>query len=122
MRGSHAGALSRTYLHSGITEGLWYAVAEAECLFGAKMSHALMLSALYGNPSAKLDDGNDQVHKMYIDALNTIPYIRAATSRKPGEEDSLIAEWRKVNAEEAAKKAKQEAEQASRGEEGADAR
>lgn len=116
MRGSPAGALSRTYLHSAITEGLWYAVAESEFLFGAKMSHALMLASLYGNSSAKLEDGNDQVHEMYVDALNTVPYIKAATAREPGGEDGLVAEWRRVNAEAAAKKAAESAAPAADGE------
>ena len=105
MRGPSTGALERTYLHSAITEGLWCAVAEAESMFGAKLAHAVMLSSLYGNPSAELDKGNDQIHKMYIEALDTIPYIKAAAARSRGKDDALVAEWRRVNAEEAAKKA-----------------
>lgn len=105
MRGSSRGVLERAYLHSGVTEGLWYAVSEAACLFEAKLSHAVMLSSLYGNPSAKLDNGNDQIHEMYVEALNTLPYVKAATSGSPGARDALVEEWRRVNAEEAAKKA-----------------
>lgn len=105
MRGSFSGALERTYLHSVITEGLWCAVVEAESMCGAKLAHAVMLSSLYGNPSAELDKGNDQIHKMYIEALDTIPYIKAAAARNRGKDDALVEEWRRVNAEEAAKKA-----------------
>ena len=119
MRGSQAGALERTYLHSGITEGLWYAVAEIERLRDAKLSHALMLAALYGNPSAKLDDGNDQVHDMYLDALRTMPYIKAATlrHRKDGD-DGLVDEWRRVNEEESRRKAADAAERVKEGVDG----
>ena len=115
MRGTSAGALSRTYLHSAITEWLWCLVSESESLFGAKLAHAMMLASLYGNPTAKLDDGNDQIHEMYIDALNTIPYLKAAGLRKSGENDDLVAEWRRVNAEDAAMRAKKEAEPAEEG-------
>ena len=106
MRGPSAGALSRSYLHSAITEGLWCSVAEAERLFEAKLAHAVMLSSLYGNPRADLDDGNDTVHEMYMEALNSFPYFKAAMRNKPRANDELVAEWRKVNAEEAAKKAR----------------
>lgn len=109
MRGSFSGALERTYLHSVITEGLWCAVVEAESMFGAKLAHAVMLSSLYGNPSAELDKGNDQIHKMYIEALDTIPYIKAAAARSRGRDDALVEEWHRVNAEEAAKKAAEKA-------------
>lgn len=106
LRGPSAGALSRTYLHSVITEGLWCAVVETESLFGAKLAHALMLSSLYGHPRADLDDGNDKIHEMYVEALSTFPYFKAATRDKPSANEELIKEWRRVNAEEAAKKAK----------------
>lgn len=105
MRGASAGALSGTYLHSGITEGLWCAVAETEALFGAKLAHAIMLSSLYGHPSASLDDGNDEVHEMYLAALHTIPYVKAAGRSRKSDNDELVAEWRRINEEEAAKKA-----------------
>jgi len=109
LRGSQAGALSRAYLHSGITEGLWYAVAETERLFEAKLAHAVMLSSLYGNPRADLDDGNDQVHDMYVAALHVMPYIKIKPRRSADADAALVAEWRKVNAEEAMKKARDSA-------------
>jgi len=117
MRGPSSGALERTYLHSAITEGLWCAVSEAESLFGARLAHAVMLSSLYGNPRAELDKGNDQIHEMYLAALHTIPYLKAAAAGKPGKDDELVAEWRRVNAEAAAKKA---AAAEAAGEEGGD--
>jgi hypothetical protein len=43
---------------------------------------------------------------MYIDALNTFPYFKAAMKDKPSANAELIDEWRRVNADEAAKKAK----------------
>jgi len=106
MRGPSTGALSGTYLHSGITEGLWCAVAETERLFGAKLAHAAMLASLCGHSRADLDEGNDLVHEMYVEALHTFPYVKAASRGKPSANDELVAEWRKVNAEEAAKKVK----------------
>lgn len=100
MRGSSTGALSRTYLHSGITESLWYAVAETERLAEAKLAHAVMVAALYGNPRADMDKGNEQIHEMYIGALGTVPYIAVATeSVHRGDTDELVAEWRRINAE-----------------------
>lgn len=102
MRGSCTGALSRTYLHSGITEALWYAVAETERLFEARMSHAVMLAALYGNPRAELDKGNEQIHEMYIGALGTIPYLGDLSRRRKSDTDELVEEWRRINADAAA--------------------
>lgn len=100
------GSLSRAYLHSAITESLWYAVTEAEHMFQAKLSHAVMLASLYGNPLAKLDSGNEQVHEMYVGALGTAPYLAALTKRAAhGDKDALVEEWRRANAELAARKA-----------------
>jgi len=97
MRGSSTGALGRTYLHSAITEALWYAVAETERLFEAKLAHAVMLASLYGNPDAKLSEGNEQIHDMYLRALHAMPYIRVATQTTPGDADALVEEWRRLN-------------------------
>lgn len=105
LRAPSAGALARTYLHSAITEGLLCAVAESENLFMAKLAHALMLSSLYGNSAAKLDEGNDQVHEMYLDALHMIPYLNTKSGTSDRGTAELVEEWRRINAEEAAKKA-----------------
>jgi len=105
LRGSQAGALSRAYLHSGITEGLWYAVAEAEQLFGARLAHGVMLASLYGNPRADLDAGNDTVYDMYVHALHAMPYVKVQPRRSAESDAALIEEWRRVNAEEAQRKA-----------------
>ena len=113
MRGSCTGALSRTYLHSEITEALWYAVAESEQLLAVRLSHAVMLASLYGNPLAKLETGNDQVHGMYMDALGLIPYVGASVRRrKAAADDDMVEEWRRVNAELAAAKAGPKGEEA----------
>jgi len=93
------GALTRTYLHSGISESLWYGVAESERMFCAELSHAVMLASLYGNPAAGLDKGNEQVHEMYVRALESMPYFRVIAKRvEKGANDDLVAEWRKENA------------------------
>lgn len=105
LRGSQAGALSRAYLHSGIAEGLWYAVAEAERLFKARLAHGVMLASLYGNPRADLDSGNDTVHDMYVHALRAMPYIKVQPRRSAESDAALVEEWRRVNAEEAQKQA-----------------
>lgn len=99
MRGSDTGALKRTYLHSAVTEALWYAVAESERLFTAKLSHAVMIAALYGNPTAELSKGNDQIHDMYMRALGTVPYFKLAAGQAArSDTDALVEEWRKENA------------------------
>lgn len=98
MRGSSIGALTRTYLHSGITESLWYSVAEVERLFTARLSHAVMLACLHGNPAADLDKGNEQVHKMYLNALGAVPYFNTVVRRsRRTETEELVEEWRKAN-------------------------
>jgi len=100
LRGRDTGALSRAYLHSGISESLWYGVVESEKMFDARLMHAVMLASLYGNPSAKLDSGNDQVHEMYVDALEVLPYFRAVTRKAShGSTEELVEEWRRVNKE-----------------------
>lgn len=96
MRGSSTGALSRTYLHSVITEWLWHSVAEVESMFTAKLAHACMIAAMYGNPAAKIENGNDQIHDMYLAAVRTFPYMKAASSGVKGD-DGMIEEWRRVN-------------------------
>ena len=121
MRGPSAGALTRTYLHSGITEGLWCAVAERESLFGARLAHAVMLSALSSHPRADLGEGNDLIHEMYLNALHTLPYIKVTRHSKQKETDELVAEWRRVNAEAAARQAAAGDVATGAGEEGGDA-
>lgn len=113
MRGSCTGALSRTYLHSEITEALWYAVVESEQLLAVRLSHAVMLASLYGNPQATLEKGNDQIHEMYMGALGLMPYVGASVRRKKASaDDGLVEEWRRVNSELAAEKAGPEGEEA----------
>ena len=111
MRGSDTGALKRTYLHSVISESLWYGVLESELMFHAKLEHAVMLASLYGNPAAGLDKGNEQVHGMYVRALETMPYIRAISrGAAKSSTDELVEEWRKENAELSDKEKGEEAE------------
>lgn len=100
MRGTCSGThFGRAYLHSAITEALWYAVAESERLFMAKLSHGVMLASLYGNPDSNLSDGNDQIHEMYLGALGAIPYFGVATRtrRTSSKADELVKEWRRLN-------------------------
>lgn len=98
MRGSSIGALSRRFLHSAITEHLWCSVIEVESMFAANLSHAIMLASMYGNPQASLEKGNDQIHTMYLKALNTLPYMKATKHTAKAEADALIEEWKRINA------------------------
>ena len=99
LRGDSKGALDRVYLHSGVTASLWSAVVESERLFEARLLHAVMLASLYGNPLAKLDTGNDQVHEMYIGALGSMPYLGVALhGAERSDSTQLVEEWRKLNA------------------------
>lgn len=104
MRGNQAGALSRAYIHSRITEGLWYAVAETERLFNAKLAHASMLASLYGNSNTDVNEGSDHIHDLYVKALQTIPYIQVNTPSSADSNAALVEEWKRVNAEEARKR------------------
>ena len=98
MRGSSAGAVSRAYLHSAVAEALRYAVVETEQMFSAKLAHAVMLAALYGNPRADLDKGNDQVQEMYINAIKAFPYFKQVVSKAAKTDtEALVDEWRRVN-------------------------
>ena len=98
MRGSSIGALTRSYLHSGITESLWYAVAESERLFTARLLHATMGACLYGNPAADLDKGNESVHRAYLNALGAVPYLSTLVKRaRRTDTEELVEEWRKAN-------------------------
>ena len=74
LRGRDTGALSRAYLHSGISESLWYGVVESEKMFDAR--------------------------EMYVDALEVLPYFRAVTRKAShGSTAELVEEWRRVNKE-----------------------
>lgn len=98
MRGSDKGAVSRAYLHSAVAESLRYAVVEIESVFAAKLTHAVMIAALYGNPRADLDQGNDQLHEMYLSALKTLPYFRKVVKKaSKSDTESLVEEWRRIN-------------------------
>ncbi len=90
-----------------MTEALWHAVVEAERLFDANLSHAVMLASMYGHPDANLDKGNEQIHEMYLSALGTLPYFKGL-SRRRDDSDELVAEWRRINAESGAGKAESE--------------
>lgn len=110
MRGGVASTLERTYQHSHIADSLVRAVAETETVFPARLAHAQMIAAMYGNSHASLEDGNEQVHKMYVAALNVIPYMHISTDRGGGSVESLVEEWRRLNEEEAAAQAEQPAD------------
>ncbi len=110
LRGGATGALAHSFLHSAVTEALWYAVAETERLFAANLSHAVMLASMYGHPDANLDKGNEQIHEMYLSALGTMPYLKNLDRRRSGDVDELVEEWKRLNAEDkAARVAKPEA-------------
>ena len=108
LRGDASGVLTRRYLHSRITEALWFEVTETSSMFTANLSHAVMLASMYGNPEASLDKGNEQIHEMYVKALKTIPYIRVGSSVSGGGADALVEEWRRINAEREAEAAQEQ--------------
>lgn len=117
LRGGATGALGHSFLHSAVTEALWYAVTETERLFDANLSHAVMLASMYGHPDANLDKGNEQIHDMYLSALGTMPYMKDLQSRRAGDVEALVEEWKRMNAEdEAARDAKAAATAAAEGE------
>lgn len=83
-----------------ITEALRQAVVERELIFQANLAHAVAVASLYGHPQMDREGGWKQVQDMYVQALDTLPYIKAgkaARAAKKTETDALIDEWRRLN-------------------------
>lgn len=83
-----------------ITEALRQAVVERELIFQANLAHAVAVAALYGHPQMNHEGGWEQVKDMYVQALDTLPYIKAgkaARAAKKTETDALVDEWRRLN-------------------------
>lgn len=98
LRGCGRGTLSRDYLHSHVTEALYYDVAEIETLLPSRLAHANMLASIYGNPATNPEDGHEQVKKLYLSSLRMVPYMKAVTAdRRPSEVAALVDEWRRLN-------------------------
>lgn len=97
MRGGAIGVLGHVYRHSPVTEYLWYAVTEAEYLFNAHLTHAMMLSSLYSHPEAQIQEGNEHTHKLYLKALNSLPYMHVSDKAASDDTAAMVDEWRRLN-------------------------
>ena len=97
MRGGAIGVLGHVYRHSPVTEYLWYSVTEADYLFNAHLTRAMMLASLYSRQDTQLEEGNEHTHDMYIRALNTLPYMHITSTAKANDTAAMIDEWKRLN-------------------------
>ena len=76
-------------------------VLESEHLLQARLANAVAYAAIHANPAADAEKGMANVGKLYVRALDAIPYMTVAAPAQDekvlaAERDTAVKKWRKM--------------------------
>jgi len=95
-----------THRHSAIALGLRTGVLSSETVFAARLAHLQSWSAVHGRSDCKLEEVTRMERKLYVDAMEVIPYLtggRSSDSLAADEAAELARQYEEFKAAHAAK-------------------